>query len=117
MYNLIDGSTTDIPANNFAAFADVRDVAEAHLLGYELDAAANQRFLIAGGRFSYQTSGDVIRQEFPDLRGRQPGTGAKEQFYRADGSKAERILGLKSTSLERTLKDTVGAFLSSMKRL
>jgi nucleoside-diphosphate-sugar epimerase len=121
MYNLINGSQNEIPATDFAAFADVRDVAQAHLLSYELDTAIGQRFIIAGGKFSYQSVADYIRKSIPELRNAtpegNPGAGEKEETYCADGIKAEKVLGLKYTSLEATSVDTAWALVKMEKKL
>lgn len=109
IYRLFNGSITEIPAADFAAFADVRDVAQAHLQGFEKPEAANQRFLIAGGQFGYQASADIIRKNVPELKDRvlegKPGSGAEEKTYIANGSKAERVLGLKYHNLETSITD------------
>lgn len=109
IYRLFNGSITEVPATDFAAFADVRDVAQAHLQGFEKPEAANQRFLVAGGQFGYQASADIIRKNVPELKNRvlegKPGSGAEEKTYIANGSKAERVLGLKYHSLETSITD------------
>src|SRR6266536_1826708 len=110
IWKLINGSTKEVPPTDFAGFADVRDVAKAHRLAYETKEAGGQRFL-PGNHFDYQTAADIIREEFPELRNRVPegvkGAGLKEEVYVPDGSKAEKILGLKYTSLKNTMVDTV----------
>ena len=84
----------EVPQVDFAAFADVRDVAEAHVLGFQSNEAANQRFIVAGGHFDYQIACDIIRSNFPGLREKTPEgvPGNQEQIYTADGSKAKKIL-------------------------
>jgi nucleoside-diphosphate-sugar epimerase len=103
IYKLFDGSTKESPPTDFAAFADVRDVALAHLLEFEKPEAANQRFLIAGGQFGYQAAADIIRKNIPELKDRtpvgSPRAGAEEKTYIANGSKTEKVLGLKYHSL------------------
>jgi NADPH-dependent methylglyoxal reductase len=37
IWKLVNGSTKEIPPTDFAGFADVRDLAKAHLLAYEIE--------------------------------------------------------------------------------
>ncbi|KAH8432891.1 SDR family oxidoreductase [Aspergillus melleus] len=106
---LVDGSAGgEVPGVDFAGFADVRDLAVAHLRAFEVEEAAGRRFLIANGKFDYQLAVDVIRREFPQLQGVPLGTpGVATETYTPDGSKAREVLGLEYRSLERTMVDTV----------
>lgn len=121
IYNLINGSLSAPPATDFAGYADVRDVANAHLLAYETPAAEGQRFLIAAGNWSYQTACDIIRAEFPELKDKvpvgTPGAGAKEEVYRLDNSKARTVLGLKFRPVKETVTDCVRTLLRLEKEL
>ncbi|GAM40632.1 cinnamoyl-CoA reductase [Talaromyces pinophilus] len=114
IYRLIDGSETEVPTNAFWAFADVRDVAEAHVLAFEKPAAAGQRYLISTSPYTYQQFCDIIREKFPQLQGSTPnGTpGAPlPPVYTLDTSKAIRELGIRFTPLEDTVIDTVDSLL------
>lgn len=119
IWNLINGSKSEVPPVDFAGFANVTDVASAHLLAFESEAAAGERFLV-GSHFDYQTAVDIIRDEFPSLKDRvpagKPGSANLADWYTPDGSKAEKILGLKYTSLRDTLIDTVKDLLEAEKR-
>ncbi|KAL3952727.1 hypothetical protein ACCO45_012670 [Purpureocillium lilacinum] len=68
IYRLINGSEKEVPDTSFWAFADVRDLAEAHVLALEKPAAAGKRYLIANSAYSYQQVCDIIRENFPQLR-------------------------------------------------
>lgn len=122
IYNLIDGSQKEVPPVDFGGFADVRDVAQAHLRALERKEAANQRLLV-GVHFDYQLACECILKHYPELEGKtpkpQPGAAEKEQdeVYKIDGSKAEKVLGLQYTPLETTIKDTVAVLLEAEKRL
>ncbi|RFU28120.1 hypothetical protein B7463_g8231, partial [Scytalidium lignicola] len=109
-----------IPATDFAGFCDVRDVAIAHLRASETAEAAGQRFIV-GNHFDYQTAVDIIRDELPDLRDRiiegVRGAGLTEAVYQLDGSKATRVLGIKYTPLNVTMRDTVRQLLDAEKTL
>jgi NADPH-dependent methylglyoxal reductase len=97
-----------IPPTDFAGFADVRDVAKAHLAALENDGAKGERFLV-GGHFDYQSAVDELVVAVPELEKRLPkgvkGAGLKEEVYVVDGSKAEKVLGLKYTPLGVTMRD------------
>jgi nucleoside-diphosphate-sugar epimerase len=121
IYSLITGHRADVPPTDFAAFVDVRDVAHAHLVSFESEEAANQRFITAGGHFDYHTACDIIRQRFPSLQDKVPkdvsNLWKSERTYTADGSKAGNILGLRYRSLETTLVDTVEWLLERDERM
>ncbi|KAF5859346.1 methylglyoxal reductase (NADPH-dependent) gre2 [Aspergillus alliaceus] len=116
IWNLINGSRTEVPDNDYAAFVDVRDIARAHLRAYLVKEAANQRFLAAAGQFLYQNARVIIRGRFPQLEGMVPkgvpGTGL--ETYIVDGSKAERALGFEYRSLDSVLADTVEDLLGAL---
>ncbi|KAF2802942.1 NAD(P)-binding protein [Mytilinidion resinicola] len=118
IYKLINAKS--IPPIDFAGFADVRDVAAAHLRAYEKPEAAGKRFLV-GNHFDYQTAADAIRAKLPELKDRvpegTPGAGLKGDVYQVDGSEAAKVLGVEYTKLEDTMKDTVEGLLEAEKRL
>jgi nucleoside-diphosphate-sugar epimerase len=115
IYRLMNGSEKDVPQTSFYAFCDVRDVAEAHLKAYQKDEAANQRFFVTGGSYSYQIICDILRKTFPELRDRvpegKPGSGLGADVYKVDNSKAKRVLSLNFRSLEECIVDTVKSLL------
>lgn len=118
IWKLINGSAKAVPEIDFAGFADVRDVALAHLRAYENEAAAGQRFLV-GGHFDYPSAVDTIRKQFPELQERVPEgrPGVLQEVYVPDGSKAAKELGVEYTPLEVTMRDTVQDLLNAEKRL
>jgi NADPH-dependent methylglyoxal reductase len=116
LWSLIDAKT--LPPVDFAGFVDVRDIAKAHLLAYETDAAQGERFIV-GGHFDYQTAVHELLLKMPGLKDRLP-EDAKEaanldQYYRIDGSKAEKVLGIKYTPLGVTMKDCISQLLEKEK--
>ncbi|KAM0254603.1 hypothetical protein ACHAQJ_006639 [Trichoderma viride] len=104
----------EVPPTDFGGFADVRLVATAHLEAFERPEAAGQRFL-CGQHFDYQSAVDSLRETLPQLQSRlpvgTPGAGKVQAIYQLDGSKAEKILGIKYIPLEVTMKDTFEQFL------
>ena len=115
IYRLMNGSEKEVPPTSFYAFADVRDVAKAHRLAYELPEAAGQRYFITSGKYSYQMVCDIIRENFPEVRDRvpvgKPGSGLGQEVYKVDNSKAKKELGMTFRSLEETIIDTAKSLL------
>ncbi|RFU81797.1 nad dependent epimerase dehydratase [Trichoderma arundinaceum] len=99
----------EVPPVDFGGFADVRVVATAHLEAFERPEAAGERFL-CGQHFDYQSAVDSLRETLPQLQSRlpvgTPGAGKVQEIYQPDGSKAEKILGIKYIPLEVTMKDS-----------
>jgi nucleoside-diphosphate-sugar epimerase len=95
-------------------------VAQAHLLAYKTEAAANQRYLISNRSFSYQQIVDLIEEKFPELKIKLP-TGETGQalpdVYQLDTSKAQKELGIKFRSFEETFVDTVDSLRALEKKL
>ncbi|PTB63433.1 NAD(P)-binding protein [Trichoderma citrinoviride] len=114
IWRLLDA--TEVPPTDFAGFADVRVVAKAHIEAFERPEAAGERFL-CGQHFDYQSAVDALREAMPQLKDRlpvgTPGAGKTQDIYQLDGSKAERILGIKYTPLEVTLKDSFEQLLAA----
>jgi len=116
IYRLINGSEKTVPDTAFFAFVDVRDLGEAHVLAFESERAAGQRYIVAAGGYTYQAICDVLREEFPELRERVPegkvGSGiAYPDVYRVDNGKIGRELGLEFRGLRETVGDMVKGFL------
>lgn len=117
IYKLITSSSSAAMfPTDFGGFADVRDVAAAHLAAYEKEQAAGKRFLV-GQHFEYQSAADAIRNDFSELKSRVPqgtfGAGKTAELYVLDGSEAEKVLGIKYTPLEISMRDTVQALLDA----
>jgi len=120
IWRLINGSEKTVPPTGLPAYVDVRDLAKAHLLAYTTSAAANQRYLVCGGPFTYQKFCDIIRANFPDLRNTTPEGNAGEPLppmFSLDTTKVKKDLGLEFTSTEKTIKDTVERLVALEKKL
>lgn len=115
LLQLLDAKT--VPSLDFAAYIDVRDIAAAHILAFETQATAGER-LLCGSHFGYQAACDMLREALPELKSRIPqGTpGRWGESYKADGSKAEKVLGLKYTPLSVSMKDAFVQFLEAEKK-
>ncbi|KAI2602597.1 putative NAD dependent epimerase/dehydratase [Hypoxylon sp. NC1633] len=107
------------PTGPVYLFADVRDVAEAHVRALEVSEAAGQRFMVAGGHFSNKRIVDVIRASYPDMAGRLPAKGAPEDMpsdvYGFDNSKARKVLGMEFRDLKTCVNDSVESFVGLVK--
>lgn len=120
IWGLIDGTTKDVPYTGFPAFADVRDLAEAHRRAFELQQAAGQRYIITTSAFTNQQICDIVRDEYPQLRDRVPVGNTGEtlpSMYCVDNTKATEQLGLKWTPLRETVKASVDSLLQLEKKL
>ncbi|QSZ35555.1 hypothetical protein DSL72_008425 [Monilinia vaccinii-corymbosi] len=112
IYNGFINSSKDseLPPNGLHTFADVRDVAEAHLLAATLPEASGQRFIVCEGQISSQNISDILRKNIPELEERTP-KGVPGDKGLADGSftcssdKVRKVLGLKFRSKEDTFVD------------
>ncbi|CAG9992129.1 unnamed protein product [Clonostachys byssicola] len=120
IYRLFNGSEKQVPDTSFWAFADVRDLAEAHVQAFEKPEAAGQRYLIANSSYSYQKIVDIIRDKFPELQEKTPKGDAGSQLppvYQLDTSKAIRELGMVFRPLEETIVDTVTSLIAIQKSI
>lgn len=110
-----------IPATK-GGYADVRDVARAHIIAFEKD-LKNQRLIMHAGRFSSQDILDILNKRFDSLRGKipvgEPGTGKKayENLCTIDNSKTKQILGFELMGLEETVYDSVKQILDAKSKL
>ena len=113
-YRLMNGSIKHVPQTAFFAFVDVRDVAEAHLRAYESEKAAGQRYLTAGGNYTYQEMTKILRQKLPTLVDRIPASqesSVDPNAYKVSSQKAESELGIHFRSLEQVTVDTAYSLL------
>lgn len=112
IWRFLDGSLKDEapPAAAFPAFADVRDVALAHLRAYEKvsPGAEMERYLITSGTFSNGQVCKILRDAFPTWSSKIPDPAKEEpaETFNVDHSKAKSNLGIDFISLEECIKDT-----------
>ncbi|KAF7521459.1 hypothetical protein G7054_g12432 [Neopestalotiopsis clavispora] len=114
-YQVMNGSLSEPPQTNIFPFVDVRDVALAHLRGYEVAGAAGQRFFTTGGRYSWQLICDILREKIPALRDLvpigNPNTGLGAEVYKVNASKAERVLNMQFRDLEQVVVDAANSLI------
>ncbi|CCF35879.1 ketoreductase [Colletotrichum higginsianum] len=103
-----------IPDSLVFVWADVRDVALAHVSAVEKEEAASQRFLTIGGWFCNRDIVDIVQRNFPEYADRLPGPDvkggelpSKDEVHGYDNTKTTRILGLEWRPLETSIVDLV----------
>jgi nucleoside-diphosphate-sugar epimerase len=95
-------------------------VAQAHFLAYTKSEAANQRYIVTAGSYSYQQAVDIIRSKFPELKDKLPegqAGAALPPIYELDTSKVRTQLGLTFRTKEETFVDTVNSLLELEKKV
>jgi nucleoside-diphosphate-sugar epimerase len=80
-----------------SSFVDVRDVAKAHIGALKNPDAAGRRYLLVGGRFSYEEAAKAIAKAVPEAASRFPSVeGAPfSPLFKVDSSAAEKDFGFK----------------------
>ncbi|KAH6612815.1 hypothetical protein B0J18DRAFT_441124 [Chaetomium sp. MPI-SDFR-AT-0129] len=117
--DLVQGGMREaVPATSpLFTFVDVRDVALAHVRAMAVPEAAGKRFYIVGGFFSNARIAEIVRSNFPDLAAKvlPPKEQVKDDFpedhWTPDTTRSKTVLGLKYTSLEKTVVDTVASII------
>lgn len=105
--------------NKLWAWADVRDVADAHvaaLLAHGKEGGVEDRFLAAAGTYDYHEICDIIERHFPELvkeggTPRSADTGETPYHYKINNTKVKNELGVKLRGLEESIVDTVKSLL------
>ncbi|RPB00546.1 NAD(P)-binding protein, partial [Choiromyces venosus 120613-1] len=118
IYRFINGSEKRPPTNAFWGFVDARDVDTAHvaaLMKKGKEVGVEDRFLVAGGTYSYNQVCKIIEKHFLHLvkegRTPKPNTSDDPYHYNVDNSKSKRELGMTFRTLEQCIVDTVRNFL------
>lgn len=105
--------------NTLWAWADVRDVADAHvaaLLAHGKDGGVEDRFFAAAGTYDYHEICNIIERHFPELvkEGGTPhsaDTGETPYHYKINNARVKNELGVKLRNLEESIVDTVKSLL------
>jgi nucleoside-diphosphate-sugar epimerase len=104
------------PSFGVYLWADVRDVALAHVRAAEVPQAGGKRFLIAANTYmSNAHIARIIRDEFPDLKHLLPvklESDIPDDVYGYDNSRSTEILNLEYRSLEDCVIGTVNSLLA-----
>ena len=95
-------------------WVDVRDIALAHVLAVEKEAAAGKRFFITAGNFCNREITDIIREEFPEYQDRlptgdalKPGDWPTAGVHGWDNTQSLEVLGVTYRPLKESVVDTV----------
>lgn len=106
IYRLMNGSQTEPGPTAFPTFADVRDVAEAHLRAFEREEPG--RYFVTSGSFEYRDVCKILRETLPDRKDKIPDPEATpaETFFKVDNSQTSKDLGMSFTSLHDSIRDT-----------
>ena len=110
------------PTGPVCIFADVRDVARAHVNALTaapgLGGKGSERFMVVGGYFSHKRIADVFRARFPELAPSMlpPAGEVVDDFpaevFGVDVGKANRVLGMDQyRGLDECIADTVESML------
>ncbi|KEF58320.1 dihydroflavonol-4-reductase [Exophiala aquamarina CBS 119918] len=116
--NMIQGKCKDALPPTFGVYlwADVRDVALAHVKAAEVPEAGGKRFLIAGD--TYMTNAKIartIKDNFPALADRLPAKlddDMPKDVYGYDSSSSKQVLKLDYRKFENCVIDTVESLLA-----
>ncbi|QRV94714.1 NADPH-dependent methylglyoxal reductase GRE2 protein [Ceratobasidium sp. AG-Ba] len=122
-YAIFSGQDKELQQTLIKIWADVRDVAKAHLAAIEIPQAGNNRFLISEGQFNVGRLSDFIWKTYPERAQAKGIPKSKPEHYLPggtyypDNSKSKQILGLEYNSFENALKDTLDQFIALEKEL
>ncbi|CAF0972570.1 unnamed protein product [Rotaria sordida] len=110
---ITSGKDAQIPETGVPFEVDVRDVAYTHVAALEQSTDTSERYLIAGGTWSFQKIADIVHEStiIPDSIKNTTPVGTKGQqlrdHYEIDSSKAQTELGTKYIPLKKTIEELV----------
>lgn len=115
---LSGASKANCPPTGNHLFVDVRDLALAHVMAIEKEEAGGKRFFVVADRFSNAEVSNIISEEFPQYKDRQPvgdalkpGDYPSEGMYGFDNGRAREILGIRFRPLRESIVDAVRSLL------
>ncbi|CAF9939878.1 MAG: methylglyoxal reductase (NADPH-dependent) gre2 [Heterodermia speciosa] len=116
IYRLMNGTSKEPGHTGFPAFADVRDVAEAHVKAYEHPNSS--RYLTTGGNFQYRDVCEIIKRVLPAYASKVPDPDATERVetFGVDNGHASRELGIGFRGLEECIGDAVRSLVALEER-
>ncbi|KAK6460306.1 dihydroflavonol-4-reductase [Scheffersomyces coipomensis] len=100
---------------------DVRDIAKAHILGFEKEETAGKRLVVSANRFLFQEFVDIIRKNFKDLADKLPvGNPIPATYYdhynKYDDTESKKALGFEYIPFEKTVVDHISQILDYEKK-
>ncbi|KAI0076363.1 NAD(P)-binding protein [Panus rudis PR-1116 ss-1] len=111
--NILKGAADNETLANFGgSWVDVRDVADAHVLSLQKEAAGGSRFLTNGGSFKLQDLVNVARKLDPSVPAGNTDYKPENAVHPVvfDASKSKEVLGIKYHTIEETTKDMLDDF-------
>ncbi|KAK1529878.1 dihydroflavonol-4-reductase [Colletotrichum paranaense] len=114
---ILGAAKKEIPPTQNPIFADVRDVAFAHVAAMEKKEAGNKRFFITNGYCSNREIIEIIRKRFPEYKSALPSKCTKggelpKEVYQTNTTRSVEILGMKYADFEHCVIDTIRSFAS-----
>jgi nucleoside-diphosphate-sugar epimerase len=110
---ITSGKDAKVPETRVPMEVDVRDVAYTHVAALEQQTETNERYLIAGGIWSYQELANIIHGSTvipKSIKDTTP-VGIKDQqlpdHYKIDSSKAQKDLGVTYIPFKKTAEDLI----------
>lgn len=120
--DLVNGTAKEIPPTGFPVYADVRDVALAHVLSAEK--GANARYCIYNGQFDNEWVADFAHKDFSEQASKygvpKSDSGkdrllGNDKLLKIDTTKSRQELGLKyDHSMEQTFHDMIADIYKAM---
>lgn len=109
IYRFMDGSQSEPGPTPFPAFADVRDVAEAHVKAYEKPQGG--RYFISTGNFQYPDVCEIIKKVLPTYASKVPDPSSTERVetFKVNNEHARKELGIHFIPFEQTIGDTANS--------
>ncbi|RSH76694.1 methylglyoxal reductase (NADPH-dependent) gre2 [Apiotrichum porosum] len=106
----------EIPPSAPFNWVDARDVAQAHVRALAVPEAGGERFITSAGPAGPNDYVLAFERFFPDRTTYPKGNKAEVATWHAksdlfDGSKAERVLGIKYHQLDESVKDTIDSLV------
>lgn len=114
--NMIQGeSKSGLSPTGSYLWADVRDVALAHVRAIEVPEAGRHRFFVVAGYFTNKMIADIIREAYPEKKSILPPEDVADDLpvdvYGYDNKKSIEVLGLQYRTLKETVDDTAKSLL------
>lgn len=118
--DFLSGASKDkCPVTGNHLFVDVRDLALAHVLAVEKKEAGGKRFFTVASHFSNVEVSNIIGQEFPEFKDRQPtgdalkpGDYPPQGMYGFDNSRIKEVLGVQFRPLKDSIVDAAKSLLA-----
>jgi len=123
LWSLVNsGKDAQISKTGTPIWADVRDVANAHVAALEAEIDTNERYLIGAGKWSYQEVADIVHESnviSQNIKDSTPVGTKGEQLpdhFAYDCSKAQKQLGTTYIPLKKTIEDLLSQLVEMQQK-